>query len=371
MKKIVLSVLIMSVVILAEAKATYYRFVEMNMYREFEGVEQVVEGEAKKIECFQFKYDKSNRPVEIRHLTKMNESAGDFAGLGEEISMLSIEYDDSIFTVYDSISGITYKYKNTEAKYKAFNNSKEQVPFRGKIYSMIHSSTRQIIKDDQLENSGYSLDWKNVGSDGLLCEDYLGVKRYFLDFINNGGLRIVKSTRIDENNYPITDNNGVTVIEFQYNDAGQLVYQTFKDGTENRIDSKIGYCEMRIERVDSNNTTAKINTYFDKDGLPAKNSVGAYSMKYFYDANKYLTAFLYLDTVGKPAPAADMTTYARFIRDNLFYTVKTEYFTSVKDSIKKTPPQLKIEGVPMFFMDGWEYKYDKKGILTEKNKIEK
>ena len=369
MKKMILFTLMLSTVVFIEAKAIYYRFIKMNMYREFVGVEQVVEREAKKIECFQLKYDNEKRPVEIKHLTKMNECEGYFSGLGEGISLLKIEYIDSIFTVYDSLSEYTRNYKKRETIYTTFNKAKEQVPFRGNVYRMVHSSTRCIEKDNLLQTKGYYLKWSNYDKNGLLCEDLYGVKIYSIYFADESGTNLIESTRTDENGYPVTDNTGIVTIKFQYNDFGKLTFQTNKDIYGKRINSTKGYCEIRIARRDSNDIFTEEYIYYDKDGKLTINQQGVYRVKYFYDSNKYLTSVLFLDTLENVMAGKNDISYSRYIRDKCFYMIKVEYFTSKRDTVKKSPPQLKIAETPMYFLKGYEYQYDKNGFVIEKNEI--
>ena len=371
MKKMILICLLVSATVIVYAKAEYYRFVEINKSREFVGVQQVVEGEAKKIECFQFKYDKEKRPVEIRSLTKMNEIAGNFAGFGVGISKLKIEYKDSVFEADDSVFNDKDTFKLTEVTYTAYNSAGESVPMRGSVYKIVHSFTKTMRGGKIINKEDFVLEWKNYFKDGSLCEDLYGVNTYYLEFFNEAGIDKIVSTRLDAEGSVKKDKNGVEKIVFQYNDNGQVVYQTYKDVLSNDINSAYGYCEIRTARSDSNELTIKTDFFFDKDGNPAPNSFGVYGVKYFYDLNGYLTSYLNLDSKGKPMADKNGLAFARSIRDNFFYIIKNEYFTSVKDSIKKAPPQLKVEGMPMYFLNKKEYKYDSKGFIIEVDESDK
>ncbi|HAV92442.1 TPA: hypothetical protein DCW38_04595 [candidate division WOR-3 bacterium] len=371
MKKMILLFLLISATVILQAKAEYYRFVELNKSREFVGVQQVVEGEAKKIECFQFKYDKEKRPVEIRSLTKMNEIAGNFAGFGKGISKLKIEYKDSIYELSDSVCNDKDTFKLTEVTYTAYNSLGESVSMRGSVYKIVHSFTRMMHGGKIINKEDFTMEWSNYSKDGLLCEDLYGVNTYYLEFVNEGGIDKVVSTRLDKEGNVKKDKNGVEKIVFQYNDNGQVVYQAYKDVFSNNINSAYGYCEIRTARADSNELTIKTDYFFDKDGNPVPNSIGVYGVKYFYDLNGYLISYLNLDSKGKPMADKNGLAFTRSIRDNYFYIIKNEYFTSVKDSIKKAPPQLKVEGVPMFFLEKKEYKYDSKGFIIEADELDK
>ena len=370
MKRILIVILALFSLITVEAKNSYYRFIEMNRNREFAGVETVVEGEAKKIECFSFKYDKQKRPVEIKHLSKMTECAGDFAGLGENISLMKIEYKDTVETFYDSLLNAEERYAVKNAIYKTFNERGEQVPFRGEVYKMVHTTRKKIVEGKE-DKTNYFIVWENYGKNDSLCADILGVSIYRLEYMNEGGLDLVVSSRFDQNLVPIKDRNGVERVDFQYDELGRLLFQTFKEKSGSRINGNDGYCEIGISRADSDGMFHEIKSYYDKEGNQCLNNFKSFKIKYSYDENRYLTEFLHLDTLGKPMAAGDKTTYGRFIRDNFFYILRAEYFTSVKDALKKTPPQLKIDGASLFFTEGYEYKYDSKGLLIEKAAIKK
>jgi len=368
MKKIFILISALALMVSLSAKGSYYRFVEMNREREFVGVEPVVEGEAKKIECFSFKYDKQKRPVEITSMTKMKKRDCSLAGLGENIAQLKIEYKDTIRTAFNSVSNDTDSFAVTEVEYTAFNRLDERVPMRGNVYRMVHFFERPIIGGETAYEEDFTMNWLNYGEDGYLCDDLYGVKQYYLEFISEGGISKVVSTRYGGEESVIKDNNGVSQILFEYDDAGRLVFQTYRDMMGQRINGANGYCEMRIARADSEGVMTETDLFFDKEGKATVNMSGVHGVKRSFDVNKYLTSTLYLDTLGRVGASLKGISYARYIRDKEFYVIKNEYFTSVKDSVKKTPPMLKVEGVPMFFLYSEDYVYDKSGFLSEVKK---
>lgn len=375
MNRLLLTLILFFAASVLSAKDTYFRFIEMNKYREFCGKEQVVEGEAKKIDCYQFKYDKQKRPVEIIHKTKGKESAGSFIGMGKDISKIQIEYNETFRKIYQEQFSDTLEEKIVKVSYKMFNASQERITFKGGVFNMVHEIKQTIGNYKTADKGAYSLTWFNYDKNGNIIQDYSGTQVYLIEFSAEpsstvNSYRVINSVESGDNEFNKTfivnpDTFGVSMCQFRYNDFGNLTMQTNYDNNNEKTNNTAGICETNVIYDDPANPRVKEWIRFDKEHKPVKNEYGSYRIKEYFDENNYLSHTLYLDSTGNAMENNDGFSYSKITRNECFFVKEINYYTSRKDTINKIPPKIKFEGrIPMYFVKKIKYEYDDDGKLT-------